>query len=454
MHVHILGIAGVLMSGVARLAVQCGHTVTGCDRNFFPPVVDILNELDVPLIHNFDADQLDSVGADLYIVGNVMTRGMPIVEEILNKKLPYTSAPRWLSDNVLSGRHVMAIAGTHGKTTTTTMLTWILSEAGLNPGFLIGGIPKGIPHSADHGDSPFFVVEADEYDTSFFDKRSKFIHYRPDILLINNLEYDHTDIFRDLADMMRQYHFLMRTIPSNGAVIYPATCSNITDLLNMGCWSDRVSFCRSIEKSCDNYTTWSWVRDGDSLIFKSPSGCDNYQVSSIVGEYNCHNAMAAFLMSIQIGVDPAKAAKALSSFPGVKRRLEYIAEKDGVRFFDDFAHHPTAMKASILAAKESCAGRLWVVFEPSSNSFRRGAWSDRLFESVMDADYVICYTNGFLSWDVGSSLSALGKDRFSVFDNIDSLLDNLLSKCRRGDDIILMSNGFFAGLHQKIKDCL
>ncbi len=445
-HIHILGIAGVLMSNVARLAIQHGHTVTGCDVKFYPPVVEVLNQLDVCLIDNFDANQLDHVRADLYLIGNVMRRGMPIIEEILNKGMPYTSAPKWLSDHVLADRHVLAVSGTHGKTTTAAMITWILLEAGLSPGFLIGGIPRQIEFSADQGTSDLFVIEADEYDTAFFDKRSKFIHYRPKTLLINNLEYDHADIFRDLEDMTRQYHFLVRTLPGNATIIYYNDSNQVMSLLDRGCWSNKVSFSGERESACA--PDWVWTRDKKQAIFRATSG-ECYSVSPIIGDHNCHNALAAFLMAVNVGVSPEQAAKALSSFHGVKRRLECIVEKNGVRVFDDFAHHPTALKATISAAREFCSGRLWAIFEPSSNSFKQGLWSELLAESLVESDYVMCYLCG-VEWDVLRSLSPLGEGRFFLFDDIEVLLDDLLLKILPGDDIIIMSNGFFAGIRKRI----
>ncbi|CUT17016.1 MULTISPECIES: UDP-N-acetylmuramate:L-alanyl-gamma-D-glutamyl-meso-diaminopimelate ligase [Candidatus Ichthyocystis] len=447
MHIHILGIAGVLMSNVARLAIQCGHTVTGSDIKFYPPVVDALTQLDIHLIDNFDIGQLNYVKADLYLVGNVMCRGMPIIEEILNKGIPYTSAPKWLGDNILIDRHVLAVSGTHGKTTTAAMLTWILLEAGLAPGFLIGGIPRQITFSADKGESDLFVIEADEYDTAFFDKRSKFIHYHPKTLLINNLEYDHADIFRDLEDMTRQYHFLIRTLSGSATIIYPNDSNQVNSLLNGGCWSNRVSFSKDSSKLA-SYSDWTWTRNQRQVIFRTHSG-ECYSVSPITGDHNCHNALAAFLMAVNVGVSPEQAANALSSFRGVKRRLECILEKNGIRVFDDFAHHPTALKATISAAKELCSGRLWVVFEPSSNSFKRGLWADILAESLVESDYVMCYLHG-VEWDVRGSLSLLGEGKFFLFNDIEALLDDLLPKVLPGDDIIIMSNGFFAGIGKRI----
>jgi UDP-N-acetylmuramate: L-alanyl-gamma-D-glutamyl-meso-diaminopimelate ligase len=446
MHIHILGICGTFMGGLAAIAREAGHTVTGCDANVYPPMSTQLESLGIRLIEGYAADQL-ALGPDLWVIGNVVSRGNPLMEAILDAGLSYVSGPQWLSNAVLTGRHVLAVAGTHGKTTTTAMLAWILECAGRAPGFLIGGVPMDFPSSARLGAGNPFVIEADEYDTAFFDKRSKFLHYRPLTLILNNLEFDHADIFADLAAIQTQFHHLIRTVPGRGRLIVNAREPALEAVLARGVWS-----------GCEHFQH----RDGWHLRSASNGRVDVFQADAaqgelrlaLPGEHNRANALAALAASAHLGVPPHDALSALASFRGVRRRLEWRGMADGVTVHDDFAHHPSAFEATIAAMRERIGQdtRLVAVFEPRSNTMRMGAMRSRLAASLAGADSIYCHRQG-LSWDPAAELVALG-DRAACLPDPQALLDRLLADLRAGDQVLMMSNGGFAGLHDKLLNAL
>ena len=391
MHIHILGICGTFMGGIAALAKAAGHTVTGCDSNVYPPMSTQLEAMGIELISGFDADQL-SLAPDLYVIGNVVKRGMPLMEAILDQGLPYVSGPQWLAEHVLAGRWVLAVAGTHGKTTTSSMLAWILEDAGLAPGFLIGGIPEnfgvsarlpGAPRAEPGGQSPFFVIEADEYDTAFFDKRSKFVHYRPRTAVLNNLEFDHADIFADLAAIETQFHHLVRTVPGKGRLVVNGREASLDRVLARGCWTPVERFGESGEWSCGPVDA-----DGacDILLVGMPQGRLNW---SLLGEHNRLNALAAIAAARHVGVPPAVAIDALSRFANVKRRMEVKGVAGGVTVYDDFAHHPTAIATTLAGLRAKVgAARILAVLEPRSNTMKLGTMKADLPGSLADADQV------------------------------------------------------------------
>ena len=441
MHIHILGICGTFMGGLAALAREAGHKVTGCDANVYPPMSDQLRSLGIDLIEGYSADQL-ALKPDCYVIGNVITRGNPLVEAILNANLDYVSGPQWLADHVLRHRWVLAVAGTHGKTTTTSMLAWILEHAGRRPGFLIGGVAQDFGVSARIGqivEGHPFVIEADEYDTAFFDKRSKFVHYRPRTLVLNNLEYDHADIFPDVAAIRRQFHHVVRTVPSTGRIISHGTDAELADTLAMGCWSERELF--GVEQGW-HYVAGSQVDFGGQRFGELKL--------DMPGEHNRLNALAAIAAARHIGVPPEAALEALQSFKGVKRRLELRGEVAGIKVYDDFAHHPTAFAATLTAIRRQLAGggRVVAVFEPRSNTMKLGAMRARLPESFAAADRVYSFSGG-VDWDVAATMQPLGA-RATNFSDINSLVATLARDSRAGDHVIIMSNGGFAGIHQKL----
>jgi UDP-N-acetylmuramate: L-alanyl-gamma-D-glutamyl-meso-diaminopimelate ligase len=447
MHIHILGICGTFMGGIAVLARAAGHRVTGCDANVYPPMSDQLAALGIDLITGYNAEQM-KLRPDVYVIGNVVTRGNPLIEAVLNAGDRYVSGPQWLADNVLQDRHVLAVAGTHGKTTTTSMLSWILDCAGLSSGFLIGGVASDHGVSARlHGKpgsvSKYFVVEADEYDTAFFDKRSKFVHYRPRTAILNNLEYDHADIFPDVAAIKRQFHHLVRTIPSSGRIICNGTDKALDDVIAMGCWSERESF--------NTESGWHLTRDG--LV---DFGGERFGALHLTmpGEHNAMNALAAIAAARHVGVSVADSLDALARFSGVKRRLELREEVAGVRVYDDFAHHPTAIEATVRALRrQSKSGeRVIAVFEPRSNTMKLGAMRAVLADSLREADIVFGYSGG-VDWDLATALASLGTKATDV-KAIDELVEKIALVARSGDRIVFMSNGAFGGVHQKMIDRL
>ena len=442
MRLHILGICGTFMGGLAKIAREAGHEVTGCDAQVYPPMSEQLRGLGIELHEGYDAGQLERYPADLYVVGNAMTRGKPVVEEILNRGLPYVSGPQWLAEHVLQGKWVLAVAGTHGKTTTSAMLAWILANAGLDPGFLIGGVPRNFHVSALLTGSPFFVIEADEYDTAFFDKRSKFVHYRPLVAILNNLEYDHADIFPDVAAIQRQFHHLVRTVPGRGRLIVNDHDAHLREVLAMGCWTpvERFGFDPAFEwsarKLADDGSAFAVAHRGEELgVVEWP----------LLGDHNVLNGLAALAACAAVGVDVATVIPALAGFRSVKRRLEVIGEHGGVTVYDDFAHHPTAIATTLsgLRAKVGDA-RIVVAMEPRSNSMRLGAHADALAPSLDLADAVVFLARPELPWDAGKVIAALRGEGHAVAD-ADALLAALGGIVRAGDHVVFMSNGGFDG---------
>ncbi|MEW5787120.1 MAG: UDP-N-acetylmuramate:L-alanyl-gamma-D-glutamyl-meso-diaminopimelate ligase [Pseudomonadota bacterium] len=453
MHIHILGICGTFMGGIAAIAQQAGHTVTGCDANVYPPMSTQLEALGIRLIEGFGVEQLD-LQPDVWVVGNVVARGkQPLMEEILNRGLPYVSGPQWLAENVLRGggpgtdKWVLAVAGTHGKTTTSSMLAWILEDCGLNPGFLIGGVPMNFGVSARLTDSPFFVIEADEYDTAFFDKRSKFVHYRPRTAVLNNLEYDHADIFPDLAAIETQFHHLVRSVPGNGLIVANGGDPNILRVLGRGCWSPVEYF------AGPGFGWQAQALDAEAFAVSlddAPLGRVDW---ALLGEHNRHNALAALAAARHAGVPPRDGMAALSRFENVKRRLEVKGQARGVTVYDDFAHHPTAIATTLegLRAKVGPA-RILAVLEPRSNTMKLGVMKAALPASLGSADRVFCYSGG-IDWDAAGALAPLG-GKLSVLADLDALVEAIAGECRPGDQVLIMSNGGFGGIHGRLLDRL
>jgi UDP-N-acetylmuramate: L-alanyl-gamma-D-glutamyl-meso-diaminopimelate ligase len=443
MHIHILGICGTFMGGVAQLARAAGHRVTGCDANVYPPMSDQLRAAGIELIEGFDAAQIE-LGADVWVIGNAITRGNPLLEEIIDRGLPYVSGPQWLAEHVLQGRWVLGVAGTHGKTTTSAMLAWLLEEGGLNPGFLIGGVPLNFASSARLTDSPFFVIEADEYDTAFCDKRSKFVHYRPRTVILNNLEFDHADIFPNLAAIETQFHHLVRTLPRSGLVVVNATEESLQRVLGRGCWSEVAYF-----NSADGYRCDGNDEDGSLVLYQGGKelGRANWGLS---GDHNRANACAALLAARHVGVTFEHGLAALSRFENVKRRMEVRGAVRGVTVYDDFAHHPTAIATTLagLRHKIGAGSRIMAVLEPRSNTMKLGVMKDKLAASLVDADLVFCYAAN-LGWDALGALAPLG-DKAVVEENFQALLARIAAAAQSGDHVLVMSNGGFNGIHQKL----
>lgn len=443
MHIHILGICGTFMGGIAQLAVATGHRVTGCDANVYPPMSDQLRQSGIELTEGYDATQL-SVNADLYVVGNAISRGNPLLEEILDRGLPYVSGPQWLAENVLQGRWVLGVAGTHGKTTTATMLAWILEDANMAPGFLIGGVPLNFGVSARLGDTPFFVIEADEYDTAFCDKRSKFVHYHPRTVILNNLEFDHADIFKDLEAIETQFHHLVRTLPRNGLIVSNATEDSLQRVLKRGCWTPIEPF-----NDTTGYRCTGDDADG-SLVLYGTQGEIGRTQWALTGDHNRANACAALLAARHVGVPFDKGLEALSRFQNVKRRMEVRGVVNGITVYDDFAHHPTAIATTLggLRRKVGPDARILAVLEPRSNTMKLGTLKDQLADSLHGADAVFCYSKD-LGWDAASALASLG-DIACVEDHFDKLLSAICAAAQPGDHILVMSNGGFNGIHDKL----
>lgn len=441
------------MGGLAALAREAGHTVTGCDANVYPPMSDQLRALGIELIEGYSAEQLQ-IKPDLFVVGNVVSRGNALIEAILDAGLPYTSGPQWLSEHVLQGRHVLAVAGTHGKTTTTSMLAWVLERAGLKPGFLVGGVPMNFGVSARLGEGQPFVIEADEYDTAFFDKRSKFVHYRPRTAVLNNLEFDHADIFDDLAAIERQFHHLVRTVPASGRLVVNAREESLQRVLAMGCWSEVIRFGGKKEAPGELRAR------GEPHAFDVLRGAMKIARVEwpLLGEHNQMNALAAIAAAEHVGVTPEAAAEALGSFENVRRRLELrgtVPLGGGeVRVYDDFAHHPTAIRLTVngLRRKIDERERILAVFEPRSNTMKLGAMKAQLPWSLEEADLAFCHSGG-LGWDAAQALSPMGEQAV-VCDTIDKLVARVVAAAKPGDHILCMSNGGFGGVHQKLLDAL
>ena len=455
MKIHILGICGTFMGGIAILARQAGHEVSGSDANVYPPMSTQLEEQGITLCEGFLAEDIPE-DVDEVVIGNAMSRGNPAVEYILNRNIPYVSGPEWLSRHVLKSRWVLAVAGTHGKTTTSSMLAWMLQYAGLNPGFLIGGIPANFGLSARFGDDPFFVVEADEYDTAFFDKRSKFVHYHPRTAVLNNLEFDHADIFENLDAIKKQFHHLVRTIPGDGLIVKNGDDANVDDVLAQGCWSQVAAFHKEHDEAHRN-DDWSIGKtSADGRFFEVL--LDGKVVSTVSwshhGLHNRMNALAAIAAAQHAGVPVEVSCEALKDFKGIKRRLEVRGTVNDITVYDDFAHHPTAIEETLLAMKEvQGEGRLFAVLEPRSNTMRMGVHKDRLSDSWQQADEICLYQPDGLDWNL-DDVVASSKTPAAVFSSTDKIIEHLLAEAKSGDHILIMSNGGFEGIHQRMLDAL
>lgn len=484
MHIHILGICGTFMGGIAAIAKQAGHTVTGCDAQVYPPMSDQLRALEIDLIEGFDIDQA-RIGADVFVIGNVVARGrQPLMEEILNRGLPYISGPQWLAENILQPQGVsakprapenilqpqdvsakthapigalrrsqnvpqakwtLAVAGTHGKTTTTAMLAWILEDAGLSPGFLIGGIPQNFGISARLTDSPFFVIEADEYDTAFFDKRSKFVHYRPRTALLNNLEYDHADIFPDLAAIETQFHHLVRTVPGHGLIVANARDENLKRVVDRGCWTPVEWFGAAP----------GWTAEGTESSFqvRYKGESQGHVDWTLLGDHNRMNALGAIACARHAGVTTGVACEALSKFENVKRRMEVRGTVKDITVYDDFAHHPTAIETTLNGLRNKVgAARILAVLEPRSNTMKLGSMKAMLPASLSQADKTFCY-GANLGWDAQEVFAPMN-GRAEVQTDLDALISSVVQQAQPGDHILVMSNGGFGGIHQKLLDRL
>jgi UDP-N-acetylmuramate: L-alanyl-gamma-D-glutamyl-meso-diaminopimelate ligase len=445
MHVHILGIAGTFMGGIAAIAKAAGFRVTGSDLNVYPPMSTQLSALGIDYVQGYGADQL-ALRPDIVVVGNALSRGMPVVEALLDRGIPYTSGPLWLADQVLRDRHVLAVAGTHGKTTTSSMLAWILEHAKLNPGFLIGGVPSNFDSTARLGGGKYFVIEADEYDTAFFDKRAKFVHYRPRTVILNNLEYDHADIYPDVAAIRRQFNQLLRTVPGAGRVIVNGEDAELATTLAMGCWTPKESFGMS-------GADWTAQDDaGTSAAFDVMSRLERVaRVEwSLLGKHNVMNALAAIAAAAHVGVDPADAARALHEFRGVKRRMEIRGVVGGVTVYDDFAHHPTAIETTLAGLRARVGGaRIIAVLEPRSNTMKLGVHREQMAPALALADKAWFLNSPGLGWDLKGAMGALGS-RAGFADTVDVLVDRLADEAQPGDHVLIMSNGGFGGLHDKL----
>lgn len=455
MHIHILGICGTFMGGIAALAKQSGYKVTGCDANVYPPMSTQLEAQGIELIDGYTADQI-KLNPDMFVIGNAVSRGNPLMEEILNQGLAYISGPQWLAEHVLQGKWVLAVAGTHGKTTTASMLAWILEYAGLAPGYLIGGVPEnfsvsarlpGKPKQDTKSISPFFVIEADEYDTAFFDKRSKFVHYRPRTAVLNNLEFDHADIFEDLPAIEKQFHHLVRTIPQNGLVVVNAEEASLQRVLDKGCWTPVETF-----GSADKWHAANAQGDGS---FDVMFGQENHGrlAWDIFGSHNQTNALASIAAARHVGVPVAQSIEALDAFKNVKRRMELRGVVNNISVYDDFAHHPTAIATTVagLRAKVGQA-RILAVLEPRSNTMKLGIMKAALPSSLADADDVFCY-GANLGWDIEEALRPI-EEKSQVFMDLNDLITAIANVAQSGDHVLVMSNGGFGGVHQKILDAL
>ncbi|HYL02126.1 MAG TPA: UDP-N-acetylmuramate:L-alanyl-gamma-D-glutamyl-meso-diaminopimelate ligase [Steroidobacteraceae bacterium] len=451
MRVHILGICGTFMGGVAALARAAGFTVTGSDRDVYPPMSTQLEALGIELTTGFEAAQLEPA-PDVVVVGNVMTRGQPVIEALLESGLPYLSGPEWLAHEVLRGRHVLAVAGTHGKTTTASILAWILEHARLDPGFLIGGVPENFGTSARLGSEPFFVIEADEYDTAFFDKRAKFVHYHPRTVILNNLEYDHADIYPDVAAIQRQFHHLVRTVPGSGRIVWNAVDARLAETLAMGCWTPLEGFARAGGPQA----RWSaralpGSEDFSRFEVLEAGRAQGTVQWGLIGAHNVDNALAAIAAARHAGVAPAQAIAALQGFRGIARRMQLRGEVNGIRVYDDFAHHPTAIATTVdgLRRRAGAAARIVAVLEPRSHTMRMGVHRQTLGPALAGADEVWLYTPPDLGWDAAAVLEAFGARGHASAD-VDTLARELALSLRPGDHVLIMSNGGFGGLHGKL----
>ena len=455
MHIHILGICGTFMGGIAVLAKQAGHHVTGCDANVYPPMSTQLEAQGIELIEGFSPDQTQ-LNPDIYVIGNVVTRGNPLMEAILNQGLPYISGPQWLAENVLQGKWVMAVAGTHGKTTTSSMLAWVLEYVGLAPGFLIGGVPENfgvsarlpqVPVQDKNSISPFFIIEADEYDTAFFDKRSKFVHYHPRTAILNNLEFDHADIFADLAAIETQFHHLVRTVPQQGLLVVNGREDSMQRVLARGCWTPVEYFAGE-----QDWQTANLAEDGSFDVVHQGQTLGRV-TWDMLGDHNRMNALAVIAAARHAGVPVETTIEALAAFKNVKRRMEVKGTVKGITVYDDFAHHPTAIDTTVAGLRHKVGkARILAVLEPRSNTMKLGVMKDALPASLREADVVYCY-GANLGWDAAEALKPIAH-KAQTFDNLDMLVKTIVAEAKAGDHILVMSNGGFGGVHQKILDGL
>jgi UDP-N-acetylmuramate: L-alanyl-gamma-D-glutamyl-meso-diaminopimelate ligase len=453
MHVHILGIAGTFMGGLAAIAKAAGFRVTGADLNVYPPMSTQLTALGIEFVEGYGADQLD-LRPDLVIVGNALSRGSPVVEAMLDRGMAYTSGPQWLAEQVLRGRHVLAVAGTHGKTTTASMLAWILEHAGLAPGFLIGGMPSNFDATArlgeaPRGNAPCFVIEADEYDTAFFDKRAKFVHYRPRTLILNNLEYDHADIYPDVAAIRRQFNQLLRTVPGAGRIVQNGDDDELATTVAMGCWTPRETFSLSSAQADWGASLEPESAGGEFTVLRR--GTEVARVDwQLLGEHNVMNALAAIAAANHVGVAAERAAQALGEFRGVKRRMEVRGVVGGITVYDDFAHHPTAIEATLKGLRARLPhARIIAVLEPRSNTMKLGVHRDQLAPALALADRAWFLNSPQLGWDLAAAVAPL-HGRVSLASTVDALVEGLSAQTQSGDHVLVMSNGGFGGLHEKL----
>jgi len=446
MHIHILGICGTFMGGIAAIARQAGFRVTGSDRQVYPPMSGQLRALEIEVIEGFGVEQLD-LEPDLIVIGNVMSRGMPIIEEILNRKLPFCSGPQWLYDYVLKDRHVIAVSGTHGKTTTTSMLTWILEHAGYEPGYLVGGVPANFEVSARLGGAPFFVIEADEYDTAFFNKQAKFLNYRPTTLIINNIEFDHADIYGDLDAILWQFHQLLRMLPGNGNCVVRSDDANIGRLLESGCWTPVTRF-----SAGQSQQAWSAEIQADRLVFSFDGELQGSCYWPHPGEYNVENALAALAAVTAAGVAVQAALDGLGTFRGVKRRMELLGDFGGVRLYDDFAHHPTAIKRSLEGMQRFNSGNVLAVLEPRSNTMKMGTHAKQLSDALAPADSCWVLQPEGISWQLADVLSPALEAH--IEHSTTAIVDAVVGAANPGDAIVIMSNGSFNGIYDEFQAAL
>jgi len=449
LHIHILGICGTFMGGIAVLARQAGHKVTGSDLNVYPPMSTQLEAQGIDLMQGYKTEHL--LDQDQVVVGNVMSRGNEAIEHVLNKNLSYNSGPQWLAENVLKDKWVLAVAGTHGKTTTSSILAWILEYAGLEPGFLIGGVPANFGISARLGEGSFFVVEADEYDTAFFDKRSKFVHYHPRTVILNNLEFDHADIFEDLNAIKKQFHHLVRTVPGEGLIVHNNDDKNVQDVLQKGCWSEQADFANNGESlwMIDNVS--SDGRCFDVLHKREKVGTVK---SNLLGPHNRMNALAAIIAAHHVGVPVEQSVGALKEFKGIKRRMEVTGEVHEVTVYDDFAHHPTAIAETLQGLRDAVGkAKIWAILEPRSNTMRLGVHKKQLAPSLELADEVVLYQPEDVDWDMPAVIESVNGPA-TLQRSIEGIVDLLAEQSKPGDHILVMSNGAFGGIHQKILDAL
>jgi UDP-N-acetylmuramate: L-alanyl-gamma-D-glutamyl-meso-diaminopimelate ligase len=445
MHIHILGICGTFMGGVALLARSLGMKVSGSDANVYPPMSDQLKAAGIELQEGYLAEHMNPK-PDLVVIGNAMSRGNPAVEYVLNEGLAYTSGPQWLANNVLKDRWVLAVSGTHGKTTTSSLLAWILEDAGLAPGFLIGGVPGNFDEAARLGDTPFFVIEADEYDTAFFDKRSKFVHYHPRTLVVNNLEFDHADIFDDLAAIQKQFHYLIRTVPSEGLIIIPPDEVDIDETLSMGCWSKK----QTVGLEAGDMQAIEVSADGSEFKIQYQGKFQANVNWQMLGRHNVSNALAAIAAARHVGVNISQACEALAAFKGIKRRMELYGEVKGIRVYDDFAHHPTAIESTIKGLKANIGERkLIAILELRSNTMRMGIHKESLANCLQVADRVILFNQTDMNWSLSTVQQQLG-EKATIEVSIDDIVGLIRDEAMRGDEILIMSNGGFCGIHEKI----